>query len=69
MEDRNLRLDAIEFKSRSQVRLTARLSGLSDREKMRGIKEIAENSILGDWWKAAMPAPNYEDLSQSATAP
>ena len=69
MVDKDLRLDAIEFKIRSQERLNAKLSGLGDKERMRRMKAIAENSSLGGWWKAATPAPNYEDVSQSAIAP
>ncbi|MCL5103357.1 MAG: hypothetical protein M1133_04490 [Armatimonadetes bacterium] len=42
---------AIKFKEEMQARLQAQLEGLSDEEKLRKIREIAENGSLGEWWK------------------
>jgi hypothetical protein len=44
---------AIKFKEEMQALLRAELEGLSDEEKLRRIREIAESGPRGEMWKKA----------------
>lgn len=42
---------AIQFKEEMQAFLQAELAGLSDEEKLKKIREIAEHGSLSEWWR------------------
>ncbi len=46
-------LDALKIKEDAQRKLQEELAGLSDEERIRKIRRMAEEGTLGDWWKQA----------------